>query len=121
MPDEPDLEVRIDPAMEGGVYANALSVMFSGHEMTLDFAVSLPAEQRYTPDGQAVSVMPWRVTARVRIAPTVAFDLMRTLEANMTAYEEQFGEIRRLGPEVPLYPPDDYPGDQPQGGQGDET
>jgi hypothetical protein len=38
--------------------------------------------------------MPCRVVSRVRIPVTLIFDLIRTLNDNMTVYENVFGEIR---------------------------
>ena len=40
-------------------------------------------------------VVPCRIVARVKMPPTLAFDIIQTLNVNMTRYEEVFGEIRR--------------------------
>lgn len=92
-------ELRVPPDLEGGVFANFLGVWHTAHEFTLDFAATLPAEAVQTPDGPAVKV-PCRITARVKVPPTLVFDILKALNTNMTGYEERFGEIRRLGPDV---------------------
>lgn len=101
-------ELRVPPELEGGVFANFLGVWHTAHEFTLDFAATLPAEPTETPDGPALRV-PCRVTARIKVPPTLVFEILKALNTNMTGYEERFGEIRRPGePEAPpgeLTPP----------------
>ena len=54
--------------------------------------------------------MPCRVVSRVRIPPTVIFDLMRALNENMAKHEASFGEIKRVvGGAAPQQPPDHGP------------
>lgn len=92
--------------MTGGVYANALAVWHTAHEFTLDFAVHAePPQPAQTDTGQTVIRAPHRLVARVRIPPTALFDIIRAINENMTHYESAFGQIRRPGPETPLYPP----------------
>lgn len=90
-------ELRVDSDIEGGAYADFLGVWHTAHEFTLDFAAMLPPEAIQTPDGPAVKV-PCRVTARVKVPPTLVFEILKALNQNMTGYEEEFGEIRRPGP-----------------------
>jgi hypothetical protein len=88
------LEIRVPAEIEGGAYANMVGVWHTGHEFTLDFSVTLP-----TNEGEGGrTVVPCQVVARLKIAPTLIFDLMRALNENMSNYEAKFGEIRR--PEV---------------------
>jgi hypothetical protein len=91
MDDEPKFELRATAEVETGVYANFLSVWHTGHEFTLDFA----ATQQVEPSEHGGMVVPCRIVARVKVPPTLAFDIIQTLNANMTRYEETFGEIRR--------------------------
>ncbi len=58
----------------------------------LEFSVTLPTENT----GDEV-VVPCRVTSRVKVPPTLLFDLIRALNENMTKYEQAFGEIKRPG------------------------
>lgn len=92
--DEKPVSFRIEvpDEIQGGVYANMLSVWHTPHEFTLDFSATLPTEN--TEDGV---VVPCRVTSRVKVPPTLLFDLLSALNENMTLYEEAFGEIKRPG------------------------
>ena len=86
-------EFRVPEDLAAGAYANVVGVWHTPHEFTIDFSVTQPPTQ--TPDG-GVKV-PCEVVARVKIAPTLVFDLLRTLNENMTRYEAALGEIRRPG------------------------
>jgi hypothetical protein len=88
---------QVPPGLEGGTYANVLGVWHTGHEFTLDFAVTQPPVVLENPSGP-VSV-PCRVVTRVKIPPSLIFDIMRALNENMKTYENTFGEIQR--PEAP--------------------
>ena len=50
--------------------------------------------------------MPCRITARVKVPPTLVFEIIRALNDNMTVYEGQFGAIPQPGNEEPLFPPE---------------
>jgi hypothetical protein len=80
-------------ALEAGVYANQFSVWHTAHEFTLDFAVAKPPESDESDDSIRTRS---RVVVRVRLPITMAFEVIRKLNADMTAYEQRFGEIRRL-------------------------
>lgn len=98
-------EMRVPPEMEGGVYANFLGVWHTAHEFTLDFSATLPAEP--APEGSSGKVrVPCRVTARVKVPPTLVFDIIRALNDNLSGYEDKFGAIQRPGGHEPLYLPD---------------
>lgn len=89
------VEFRIDvpPGMLGGVYANVVLAWHTAHEFTLDFGSTLPAEVK-----DDLVTVPAHVVARVKLPPTVLFDVLRTLNENMTLYEKAFGEIKRPEP-----------------------
>ena len=53
---------------------------------------------------------PHRLVARIRVPPTAVFDMIRTINQNLTLYEQRFGQIRPPG-SPPPYPPDG-PGDR---------
>jgi hypothetical protein len=95
---EPDVtfQINVPPELEAGVYANFVGVWHSPYEFTIDFASMLPVEQH---EGDGGPIVPCRVVARVKIPTSLVFDLMRTVNENMTRYEERFGEIRRPGSE----------------------
>jgi hypothetical protein len=100
--------VHADPSTIGGVYANGVNVWSTPHEFTLDFLVSAQVPEQVTePTGEQVISAPQKLVARVRIPPGMAFDLIRAIDANLTAYEQAFGTIARRGDDPPLYLPPD--------------
>jgi uncharacterized protein DUF3467 len=109
-----EFEQHADPALEAGVYANGLAIWHTMHEFTFDFFVSSqpPAEAR-TAEGERVIRAPHRLVARIRIPPTSVFDIIRTINQNLTMYEQKFGQIRTPGPQSPMYPPDEPGGEPP--------
>lgn len=88
---QPSFEFRVPDELQAGRYANMLGVWHTAHDFTLDFSVTVPIT---TP-----GTMPCEVVARVKIAPSLIFDVLRALNENMTRYEETFGEIHRPGQE----------------------
>jgi hypothetical protein len=88
--------IQVPPDLEGGSYANFLSVWHTGHEFTLDFSVTQPPQVPENPQG-AVTI-PCRVVARVKIPPSLIFDMLRALNEDMTKYETVFGEIQKPEP-----------------------
>ena len=103
-----EFESHSDPALEAGAYANGLAIWHTPHEFTFDFLVSSqPPRQARTPEGETVIRAPHRLVARIRIPPTSVFDIIRTINENLTMYEQQFGQIRQPGSNVPLYPPEE--------------
>jgi hypothetical protein len=109
-------ETRAEPEQEAGCYANALAIWHTGHEFTFDFLVSSePPQPARTEEGEDVIRAPHRLVARIRVPPTAVFDMIRTINQNLTLYEQRFGQIRPPGSSSPLYPPDG-PGDMPPPG-----
>lgn len=98
---QPRFEVVAPPELEGGSYANFLSVWHTPFEFTLDFCSTLPAR----PAEEATMVVPCRVVSRVKIPTTMIFDVLRALNENMTRYEATYGEIRRPQHQPPPPPP----------------
>jgi hypothetical protein len=108
MAQEPSVrfEMSIPEGDLGGVYSNFLGVWHTPHEFTLDFAVTQQTVADTDDDGNPVMRVPCQVVARVRVPPTVVFDLLRTINENLSTYEANFGAIQR--PESPdVYPPDE--------------
>jgi len=91
-----NFDIQVPPDLEGGAYANLLGVWHTGHEFTLDFAVTQPPIVPENP--QEPATIPCRVVTRVKIPPSLIFDIMRALNQNMTIYEATFGEIQRPQP-----------------------
>lgn len=80
------VRVRVAPEVRQGVYANLSLVSHSGHEFTVDFCQVQP--------GGSSDTVPADVVSRVHLPPTLVPSLIETLQANMAAYERQFGAIR---------------------------
>lgn len=93
-----NFEVQVSPELETGAYANFLSVWHSAHEFTFDFSVTQPPIPQNPEDPASPVTVPCRVVARLKIPPTLVFDIMRALNENMSGYEGTFGEIRRPEP-----------------------
>jgi hypothetical protein len=80
-----------------GSYANILAVSHTPHEFTLDFAVTGQPWPTDPDDDESPIEVPCDVVARVKIPPTVIFEVLRALNENMTSYEIRHGEIRKPG------------------------
>ena len=90
--------LQVPAELEAGVYANFLGVWHTAYEFTLDFAATQPAQIADPDDPDSPLVVGCRVVSRVKIPVTVAFDVIRALNENLTQYEQRFGEIARPGP-----------------------
>ncbi len=66
----------------------------------------MPVEQTEAPEG-AAALIPCRIVARIKVPPTVVFDILRAVNENLGRYEAAFGAIR---------PPGGGPPDQPAEG-----
>lgn len=91
--------ILVPQELEAGVYANALTVWHTAYEFTLDFSVMQRAQRVDEDDPESAVVVPVHVVARVKIPVTLMFDLLRALNASMTVYEAEWGDIR--SPEKP--------------------
>jgi len=91
-----EFTLNVPPELGGGTYANSMSAWHTPYEFTLDFAV---AESPIVPDDpeEPLQVPAWLVS-RLKIPVTLVFDVLRTLNIQMTDYEERYGEIRRPEP-----------------------
>ena len=90
---QPEFAFRVPEELAGGTYANLLAIWHTAHEFTLDFAVTMPAEGSESGPPR----VPCEVVARVKISPSVVFDVLRALNENMTKYESTYGDIPRPG------------------------
>ena len=98
--DENDVPLRFftEPGAEAGVYAHTVAVWHTAYDFTLDFAVTELMQPSNPADPESPPEVPARIVARVRIPPTLVFDLIRTINARMAAYEKEWGEIQRPEP-----------------------
>jgi Protein of unknown function (DUF3467) len=103
-PEQQQFQFTVPDEVAPGVYSNMVLVWHTPYEFTLDFSAIEPSD---------ANRVPCRVVSRVRIPPTVIFDLMRALNENMAKYEASFGEIKRLGGGGPQAPSGPEPAGSP--------
>lgn len=92
-----NFQFMVPPELEGGSYANMLSTWHTPYEFTLDFSATQPP---HTVPDTGELIVPCRVVSRVKIPVTLVFDVIRRLNQQMTAYEADFGIIKRPGEEA---------------------
>jgi hypothetical protein len=88
-PEPAGFNVLVPDDKVAGAYANVVGVWHTPHEFAIDFAVVQPFAGG--PEGSMQAL----VTARVRVPPTIVFDLLRAINENLAEYETEFGEIKR--------------------------
>jgi hypothetical protein len=86
----PAVRVTVPDEVRRGVYANLALVSHSGHEFSVDLC-----QVQHGADGDEVRA---DVVSRVHLPPTVVRSLIRTLQANLDAYEGRFGAVRQVEP-----------------------
>jgi hypothetical protein len=98
-----EIQVEIPAEIENGVYADFVSIWHTPEAFVLDFAGLRRAPQRETdPEtGVTKAVLPVKIVSRVRIPPSQVFELMKALEAQLSAWELETG--RRKPPEDPSH------------------
>ena len=106
-PEQPQPEQRfvieISPDIEPGVHADFVSIWHTADTFVLDFA-SLRQPPQLSEDaetGQRVIVLPTRIVARVKLPGGHVWELMRTLNQQLSAWEQETG---RRPPEEPGLP-----------------
>jgi hypothetical protein len=102
---EPRFQVEIGPEVEIGVYANFVSIWHDDETFTLDFAaVTRPPFPAHDPStGEEYTQVPTRIVSRVKVPPSQVFEIMRALDTQLTAWEQETGRER----------PDGLRGDEP--------
>ncbi|MBY5163948.1 DUF3467 domain-containing protein [Salsipaludibacter albus] len=99
-PDEPEqprgapaggakIRVVVDDDLKHGKYANFSVIQHTAHEFTLDFCQMMPSGE----PGQVNA----EVVARIKLAPTMVAQVMRSLANAQSKYEDKFGSIRAVG------------------------
>jgi hypothetical protein len=84
----PAVRVNVRDDVRQGVYANLALVSHSGHEFSVDFC-----QVQHGTDTHEVRA---DVVSRLHLAPTMVRSLIRTLQANLDAYEDRFGVVRQV-------------------------
>ena len=96
------LQLSVDADVANGVYANVAGVWHTPHDFTLDFA--LMGMVSTGPDGGAVANCP--VVARVKVSPSVIFQIAKAIAENVDEYEKVYGSITPIDGDRPVFPPD---------------
>jgi len=104
------MQIRTPERWTAGVYANGVGVWSTQTEFTLDFYVSLPAEMGEDDQGNRMPVSPLEVVARVKIPPSLAFQVARNISDHLSRYEAQWGTPAdfagpSMGRQEPEFPP----------------
>jgi len=91
-PPEPvqQVQLNVPPEKIAGYYANVVSVWNTPYDFAIDFCINQP----YAAGPGAMAA---QVVARVRIPPTLVFDLLQALNQNLGQYEELYGKLKRPG------------------------
>lgn len=85
-------EVETAPEVEPGVYADFANLWHTADVFVIDFAaLRQPPQPGEDDSGQQVIKVPTRIVARVRIPPGQVFELMKALEAQLSAWERETG------------------------------
>ena len=91
-----------------------VSVWHTATEFTLDFLTLIPGGMTMTrADGTVATSQKARVVARVKLPPQQIWELMKALEAQLSAHESEQGNRGGATPMYPPFSPDDAPPDPP--------
>ncbi len=103
MSDEPTqipASLHMPDDLAAGVYASMAAVWHTEHEFTLDFFVQ--ATPGAVTDEQGQPVTPYRGVARVRIPPSVIFEVARAIADNISRRDEAIrAQSEEDGPSFP--------------------
>lgn len=86
---QPQIRVKVGDDQKHGEYANFVVVGHTAHEFTIDFCQLLATGEQGKLNADVVS--------RVKIAPTMVGQIMRSLANAQSKYEDKFGSIRAVG------------------------
>jgi len=94
---ETRFSIEISPEVEGGVYANFVSIWHDNDGFTLDFAAvtGQPRPKQDTGDGHVFLNVPARIVSRVHIPPSQVFEIMKALEQQLSAWERERPAVKR--------------------------
>lgn len=87
-------EIEMSTEVEIGVHADFANLWHTPDTIVLDFAVlrQPPYLQTDEATGAEVAIAPTRFVSRVRLPPRQVWELMRALEKELTAWENETGE-----------------------------
>ncbi len=82
---DPRLRLSRTVGLQAGVAADMVGVWHNGHSFVLDFCAQSHPGQHDEAGGAALK---FRVVARVRIPPTLIFDVIKAIGDNLDGYEQ---------------------------------
>lgn len=87
------INLDVPTEVEAGAYADFASIWHTDQTFVLDFAaMTRPPQPGTDADGSEVVAIESRVVSRVRIPASQAWELMRALEIQLTAWEKEQGQ-----------------------------
>jgi len=86
-PQPTNLDLSLPPELHAGTYADAAMVWHNQHGFTIDFI------SQWSPGVNDTGATQAEVVARVRVPPSVIFQLARAIAENVDNYERQYGSI----------------------------
>ena len=96
------MQLSVDADMANGVYANVAGVWHTPHDFTLDFALMGMVSTGL--DGIPLASCP--VVARVKVSPSVIFQIAKAIAENVDEYEQVYGAITPINDDRPVFPPE---------------
>jgi hypothetical protein len=90
----PGVRFYVPPEQEAGTFAETVAVWHTPYDFVIDFALVQLAQPSDPADPASPLEVPARVVSRVRIPAGLVFDLIKTINARMDAYEAEWGPIR---------------------------
>lgn len=90
---ETRMQIEISPEVARGVYANFVSVWHDRDGFTFDFAANMQPPMPSTDEetGAQVVLVHAQIVSRVRVPPSQMFEIMKTLEIQLSAWERETG------------------------------
>jgi hypothetical protein len=85
------VDIRTPEGQIAGVAADLVGVWHTAESFVLDFSAFADPARLETQNGVDVLVQRAQVVARVRIPPSQVFEIMRALELQLTAWEQETG------------------------------
>ena len=103
-PGQVPVRLVVPDELKVGTYANFMTIWNNGpHDFTLDFAVVGMGQQ--SDEGPFV---PLDLVARVKVAPSIVFQIAQAIAEHVDLYEQKFGTITPRPPDTsPTFPPEE--------------
>jgi hypothetical protein len=83
-------EVNVPPEKREGHYADYAGIWHNQETFILDFvAMTEPPAEKQDAEGETINAVPCEVVTRVRIPASQAWEMMKALEKQLTAWEAE--------------------------------